>query len=300
MSDLIVFISGYPIFSALPIECSGMCRNEGDVVTTPDAVVSLSDGTTGTCAELDAEFAATLDKDRCDAAPGLIDEAFALGCKCGAPVPCPGICTDGAESVTTPNDIVTLPDGTVGSCAALDEQLKTVIDPATCVSRIDEYLAAGCKCGIPFDCPGVCLNPNNNKIFNKNIEVTNPTTGSLEKCGDIDKNNKDTIIDEEICRERGFEVVQAGCQCGETTSSPSMAPSLTPVPSTSLPSSIPTFNTLRQPSAPTAPSGPTPTAPSGGVPTSALNSGAIQSTSNLMSIAFTLAALLAAAFVVLW
>jgi hypothetical protein len=267
-----------------------MCPNDGDQVTTPDLLVSLSDGTAATCADLDTTFAAILDKDRCDETPALIEEAKSAGCKCGVPVPCPGICTDANDQVTTPNAIVTLPDGTSASCTALDVQLKTVIDPETCVARLDEYLAAGCKCGIPFNCPGICLNPNNNKIFDKNVEVNDPSTGVLDKCGDIDKNNKD-VIDEEICRDRGFEAIQAGCQCGDTTPSPTTAPTLTSAPTTSSPSSAPTFNTRRQPTVPTVP---TDGGPTDGGPTSGLNSAA-----TLLSIVVSVVAFSAAAFILL-
>eukprot|EP00980_Cylindrotheca_fusiformis_P023249 scaffold10287_cov117-Cylindrotheca_fusiformis.AAC.1 len=246
-----------------------MCSDNGDEVTTPDLVVALSDGSVATCAQLDSKFAAFLDPDRCDQVPSLIEEAFAAGCKCGKPIECPGLCPND-ESITTPNEEVTLPDGTVGSCTELDEELKAVIDSEVCVSRLDEILAAGCKCGTPVECAGICLNPNNDKLFEDFREVTNPSTGEKQTCGEIEKDLQDNVIDKEICEERAFAAVKAGCQCGFSTKSPSSSPTFV----TQAPSASPTFNSVRETLSPTTPQPPsTPTAPTFGNPTSPSDSG---------------------------
>lgn len=246
----------------VPIECPGMCPNPGEQVTTPNLLVSLSDGTLGTCAEIDALYSAILDPNECARTPGLIQQAKSAGCKCGVPVACPGICTDANDVITTPSVIVDLPDGSTASCTEINLQLQQLIDPGLCVAGLDEALAAGCRCGPPFNCPGICLNPNNNKVFDKQVEVTLPSTGVTDRCGNIDKNNKNNIIDEEICRDLGMEAIQAGCQCGVTTSSPTMSPTMTPAPTTSMPSQSPTFTTALRPSSTTSPNSPSaPTAP---------------------------------------
>ena len=112
-----------------------------------------------------------------------------------------------------------------------------------CQPQIDEAIAAGCKCGIPFECTGICLDKNR-PLFDKNTLVQ--WDGEEEKCKDVDKIiKKKKIDDEEECRELGRQAIQAGCQCGETTPMPSTSPSMT-TPTVS-PSLRPTFKPVPLP-----------------------------------------------------
>lgn len=221
---------------------------------TPDRTVTLSDGTTGTCAELDQAFDQTIDPERCSEIPGLVVEAKNAGCNCGTPIECPGICTNPTDVITNSASTVTLPDGRSMTCFQLDLEIKKLIDGDTCVAKLDEALVAGCRCGVPYDCLGICP-PNNNKLFDKKVIATLPD-GTSAKCGDIDKDIAATIIDEILCLEKGREAIQAGCQCGDTTPSPTNFPTIsfepTRMPTTRAPIQGPT-----EPGATSAPVNPT-------------------------------------------
>ena len=230
----------------VPVECNGICSTTGEAILNPNLEVELSDNTSGTCGGLDSTFENTIDAEYCDVITDtLIDEAISQGCKCGVPIQCPGLCVD-------PNDIEVIllnPDAVVNfqneeiTCSEIASLTRTIIDPDVCQPQIDEAIAAGCKCGIPFECTGICLDKNR-PLFDKNTLVQ--WDGEEEKCKDVDKIiKKKKIDDEEECRELGRQAIQAGCQCGETTPMPSTSPSMT-TPTVS-PSLRPTFKPVPLP-----------------------------------------------------
>lgn len=272
---------------AVPVDCDGLCP--GESVTTPNVSVELSNGVTATCIQLDAQFDNTIDPDLCNQYTPFRAEALGsdgTNCKCGTPIDCMGICgsDNPLEVLLTPDMQVDLSDGTSTTCASLDLEASQLIDAGLCAAKIDEGLAAGCRCGEPIKCKGICPDKDR-KLFDKKFEITVPWTGEVEECDKVEKAMKDEIIDEIVCLERAVEAIEAGCQCGATSESPSMMPSVSMAPTvtaSAAPTSMPT------PTPPTvAPNTPLqnePTAGSGGEPTisggdepgspSELNSGA--------------------------
>mmetsp|Transcript_24598 Transcript_24598/g.60338 ORF Transcript_24598/g.60338 Transcript_24598/m.60338 type:complete len:664 (-) Transcript_24598:95-2086(-) len=213
----------------VPVDCDGLCPAAAEQITTPNVMVELSNGVVAACGQLDAEFDATIDPDRCNEYTPFRGEALSKGCKCGTPIVCNGLCTFN-EELLTPDMSVDLSDGTSATCSTLDLQARQLIDADLCSAKIDEVLAAGCRCGEPIKCGGICPNKER-KLLDKKTEITVPWTGQKQKCGDVEKAMKDEIIDEIICLERRNDAIQAGCQCGETTESPSMMPSISAAPS---------------------------------------------------------------------
>ena len=165
-----------------------------------------------------------------------------FGCRCGTPITCDGLCPNANEVLLTPDMVVDLPDGEVATCETLDLQVRELIDEGLCSDGIAEALAAGCRCGEPIKCPGICPNKDR-KLFDKKAKIIVPWTGREQECDKVDKEIKDTIIDEIICLERSVEANKAGCQCGPTSESPSMAPSLSFAPTmtaSASPTGVPT------------------------------------------------------------
>ncbi|CAJ1948007.1 unnamed protein product [Cylindrotheca closterium] len=224
----------------VPVDCEGLCP--GEQVTTPNVVVSLSNGVEAPCSQLDAEFDATIDPGRCNEYTPFKAEMLNNGCRCGTPIDCDGLCPALNEELLTPDLLVDLPAGTSATCSSLDLLARQLIDEGLCTDSINEALAAGCRCGEPKKCDGICPNKDR-KLFDKKFEITVPWTGELEECDKVEKEMKDTIIDEIVCLERREGAIQAGCQCGETTESPSMMPSISAAPSraaSSNPTGVPT------------------------------------------------------------
>jgi len=203
--------------------------------------VELSNGFVATCSQLDAEFDVTIDPGLCSGYDLYRTEAIDKGCKCGTPIACEGLCPNEADVLLTPNLIVDLPDGNSASCASLDVEVRQFIDAGLCSAAINEALAGGCRCGEPIKCKGICPNKER-KLFDKNTNIIVPWTGKEQKCGDVDKQIKD-LIDEITCLQRRDESIQAGCQCGDTTDSPSMMPSISAAPTvvaSAAPTGVPT------------------------------------------------------------
>ena len=68
---------------------------------------------------------------------------------------------------------------------------------------------AGCKCGIPIECSGIC--PPNNELLNAGANVKIGNEENL--CGIFDLQAKETI-DAEACNQWQVDEDVAGCKCG--------------------------------------------------------------------------------------
>ena len=200
-----------------PVDCPGICPIAGETVINPNLQITLEDGTTASCGELNNEWDSIFDPKECDKVPDLINEALAKGCKCGIPVDCNGICSTTGETILNPNLEVELSDNTSGTCGGLDSTFENTIDAEYCDvitdTLIDEAVSQGCKCGVPIQCPGLCVDPNDNEVILLNPDAVVNFQNEEITCSEIASLTR-SIIDPDVCQPQIDEAIAAGCKCG--------------------------------------------------------------------------------------
>lgn len=73
----------------------------------------------------------------------------------------------------------------------------------------DDAAAAGCRCGIPIECSGIC--PPGDELLNagENVKIGNEEN----LCGIFNLRAQGTI-DAEVCTQWQVDAAAAGCRCG--------------------------------------------------------------------------------------
>ena len=157
---------------------------------------------------------------------------------------CPGICSHPGEELLNPDKRIQFRDGTDTTnqnikCGIWDILCQThPKDSSSCIRDSRASLEGGCQCGIPTICSGICphhgqvlTNPNQMvdilgtpavfvKLgFSQSGELSNTQT-TENTCHAFD-----TVFRQETgtrqCAEHSTKALQAGCQCGDPSSSSS-------------------------------------------------------------------------------
>ena len=145
------------------------------------------------------------------AAP-IMDDTTSLPSE--TPYECPGICFEG-EVLKNGVDVVDIPDIGPGTCVAFDERFQEVQDEEVCVSNSQAAVNAGCRCGTPIHCKGICLK-DGEELLNPNQVAEIP---GLEPalCSVYDehfKNEMDPITCAYLNANSEATIVAGGCECG--------------------------------------------------------------------------------------
>lgn len=110
------------------------------------------DGATKPCTNWNSDFL-SLPTDQCSESQTVARDA---GCKCGIPIVCDGICdTSSGQVLYNPGFQVTIGENTQ-PCATFDSQIKVIQLQDECDDASQEALDAGCRCGEPVPCSGIC------------------------------------------------------------------------------------------------------------------------------------------------
>ena len=120
---------------------------------------------------------------------------------------CSGICPPGDELL---NAGATVKIGNQQDmCGIFNLQAEETIDPDTCNQWQVDAAAAGCKCGIPIECSGIC--PSGDELLNAGATVK--IGNQQDMCGIFNLQAKETI-DPEVCNQWKVDAATAGCKCG--------------------------------------------------------------------------------------
>jgi hypothetical protein len=158
---------------------------------------------TATCGYHDTQAKQLDDAEACTSSAAA---AASAGCKCGIPIECPGICPEGEEMLNAATD-VRVGDLTA-TCGYFDMKNQEIIDEEVCKANAEAAANAGCKCGIPIECPGICAE--GETIVNRGEQFTICNTDAT--CGYFESQNQE-IIDEEVCAQNAMNARLAGCNC---------------------------------------------------------------------------------------
>mmetsp|Transcript_23914 Transcript_23914/g.49379 ORF Transcript_23914/g.49379 Transcript_23914/m.49379 type:complete len:334 (-) Transcript_23914:319-1320(-) len=185
----------------IPIECPGICA-EGDQMLNAATDVSIGN-TMATCGFYDNKNKEIIDEEVCAANAQAAQDA---GCKCGIPIECPGICAEGDQMLNAATDVSI--GNTMATCGFYDNKNKEIIDEEVCTANAQAAQDAGCKCGTPIECPGICAEGETLNDPGLEFEIC----GTTATCGYFDSQNQNEI-DEEVCSQNAINARVAGCNC---------------------------------------------------------------------------------------
>ena len=80
---------------------------------------------------------------------------------------CSGICPPNDEMLNAATDVKI--GDQFATCGFFNERAKQTIDAEACTQWQDDAAAAGCKCGIPIECSGIC--GDGETLFNRAEDV---------------------------------------------------------------------------------------------------------------------------------
>ena len=181
--------------------CSGICPPDDEMLNAATTV--KIGGQLATCGFFDLQAKETTDAEEC---AQWQEDAAAAGCKCGEPIECGGICAEGDEML---NAATTVRIGDqFATCGYFDVTVKETIDAEECAQWQEDAAAAGCRCGIPIECPGICAE--GETLVNRADYVK--SCGTDATCGFFDEKNKE-VIDADVCSQNAANARVAGCNC---------------------------------------------------------------------------------------
>jgi hypothetical protein len=189
----------------LPTSCPGACLVKGESMLNAATQVNL-DGEVATCSFLDLESKKLIGDEICANMAKKVEDA---GCKCGVPIKCPGVCLQDGDSLLNPHlDVVV--DGQTEKCEFFESLAQEVIDGDICTEMAEKAAKAGCRCGVPMECPGICLGKGES-VLNSESDVAVGGLGGT--CDFFDLQAKE-VIDGGLCDKMAADVAEAGCRCG--------------------------------------------------------------------------------------
>ena len=121
-------------------------------------------------------------------------------------ITCSGICPPNDEMLNASTDVKI--GDQFATCGFFNEKAKETIDAEVCTQWQDDAAAAGCKCGTPIECSGIC--GDGETLLNRGEDVT--ICDNVATCGFWDERNKE-VIDAEICSQNAANARIAGCNC---------------------------------------------------------------------------------------
>ena len=119
---------------------------------------------------------------------------------------CSGICPPEDEMLNAATDVKI--GGHRATCGFFDIEAKETIDAEECTQWQEDAAAAGCKCGEPIECSGICAE--GETLVNRADDVNN--CGTHATCGFFDEKNKE-VIDADVCSQNAANARVAGCNC---------------------------------------------------------------------------------------
>jgi hypothetical protein len=204
------------------VDCPGICAVEGEMLLNPDFEVEISAAGSLQCKQVNLLIETITDAEQCTESAA---EAIALGCQCGPPPPCPGICAEEGEELLNKDLTVTLPVVGETTCGTFDETLRLSADPSQCTQGAAAAVTEGCECGVPSDdCAGVCL-VDGEVLLNPDLTVDVPVIGP-STCQQLDVVLM-VFADSEECSSGSMIAQAAGCECG-VTKAPTVMPIANP------------------------------------------------------------------------
>mmetsp|Transcript_2430 Transcript_2430/g.5165 ORF Transcript_2430/g.5165 Transcript_2430/m.5165 type:complete len:272 (+) Transcript_2430:23-838(+) len=184
-------------------KCQGICSADGEQLLNPADEFQV-DNRKATCSVFD-----DLNKGLDDIGTACDDDSQAVqdaGCKCGIPIECPGICAEGDEMLNAADEFQV--GDRRATCGYYDTQNKEIIDEEVCTANAQAAQDAGCKCGTPIECPGICAEGETLNDPGLEFEIC----GTTATCGYFDSQNQNEI-DEEVCSQNAINARVAGCNC---------------------------------------------------------------------------------------
>lgn len=184
-------------------KCPGICYDDGEELLNRGNTFKIDD-VTATCGYFDSQNMQLDDiGTTCEDDSQRVQDG---GCKCGVPVNCTGICAEGEELLN--RDSTFEIDDKTATCGYFDGQNQEQIDGEICEANAQAALDAGCKCGVPIECPGICAEGED--LLNSGDLFT--ICGLTATCGHFNNQNMEQI-DGEVCERNAMNARLAGCNC---------------------------------------------------------------------------------------
>ena len=136
----------------------------------------------------------------------VVVATFARHCVAQTTGTCNGICSEDEEMLNASTDVKI--GDKYATCGWFDAEAKELNNPGDCTNSAEAAATAGCTCGIPIECPGICAEGETLNTLGGEFEVC----GQRATCDFYDIQNQD-VIDGDICSQNAMNARLAGCNC---------------------------------------------------------------------------------------